>query len=476
MAVTYTYPSLPSQPTRAHFTRLLWRAGFSGSPAQVDPYQALGLKGAIERLLTPATSGVLVGEAPRHSDGTPLDPINIWGDNQLWWLDRMVRSRNQLQERMTLNLHDHLATSIRGVGNPRHMLRQNSLLRRHAMGSFADLMLEITYDPAMLLWLNGGESNRRAPNENYGRELMELFCLGLDPDLETLTHGLWRRSHVYSQADVHAAARALTGWRYDWKLIQSGTLVQQENPVRYDPTWHDTGLKTIFGRRGRWNYRDVVSLVLHHPNHAPFLAWKLWSYFVPTPPPADAMRMMVANYRASGFQLKPLLRVILRHPDFYADLDNPRLVKPPIVYLAGALRMTGQTITSSWAGLCDQMGQMLFSPPSVAGWPQNEAWLDSNTVRARWTTMNHVLADPPPPGEQTPAEVVDTALELLGHPWISTATRARLEAYAQTYFDNHKTLVPPRTGTYQLAADRDRLERLKAVMGLIMAGPDGQLH
>ena len=169
--MAHRYPRLPSNPTRNHFRRLLWRAGYSASSAQIARYQKLGLGPTIEVLLHPFRRNVLVGPKPTDG-GQKLDPINHWGHDCLWWLDRMVRSRNQLVERMTLNLHDLFATSNDGVGNTRHMLRQNRLLRRHAVGNFSDLLQEISIDPAMLLWLNGAESDKWEPNENYGREVM----------------------------------------------------------------------------------------------------------------------------------------------------------------------------------------------------------------------------------------------------------------------------------------------------------------
>ena len=220
-------------PPPPHFRRLLWRCGFSGSDAQIAHYRSLGLNGAIENLLAPRSPAKLSGPAPKVNGG-PIDPINAWGHDTLWWLDRMVRSHNQLEERMTLNLHDHFATSNSGVGNTRHMLRQNKLLRSHAVGNFLDLVTRLTHDPAMLLWLNGADSNRWAPNENYARELMELFCLGNDPALEAATFGLWKQSKVYTQADIHAAALALTGWRYDWNKASNGNAAQRENPTFYD--------------------------------------------------------------------------------------------------------------------------------------------------------------------------------------------------------------------------------------------------
>jgi uncharacterized protein (DUF1800 family) len=465
--VAYSYPKLPSNPTRAHVQRLLWRAGYSGSKDQISHYVRLGLGRSIEQLLTPFTTRVLVGPKPTDG-GQPLDPINHWGHDCLWWLDRMVRSRNQLVERMTLNLHDLFATSNDGVGNTRHMLRQNRLLRRHAVGNFADLLSAITIDPAMLLWLNGAESDKWEPNENYGREVMELFCLGNDPNLESLTFGLWTNAAMYTQTDIHEAARALTGWRYDWTKAATGTLAQRENPTFYDPSYHDGGTKTIFGHTGRWDWSDVCRLIVSHPNHAPYLAYSLWSYFIPTPPPEAAMHQMVDNYRASRHELAPVLRVILRHPQFYAALDAPDLVKPPIVYVAAGLRMTRRFITSNnWSWLLDNMGQVPFYPPNVSGWKQGPAFLNTNTAHAYWQTADyllyHTVSDP---GTQTPDEAVKTALGAISHPWVSDDTHGRLVSYAQDYVSRNGPTLD----------SHDRTERQKVIRALAMAGPDGLLH
>jgi uncharacterized protein (DUF1800 family) len=470
--MSYQYPTPPRNATTAHFRRLLWRCGFSGSDGQVAHYQSLGLRGAIEKLLTPAAPARLSGPAPT-AGGQPIDPLNAWGHDCLWWLDRMVRSGNQLQERMTLSLHDHFATSNGGVGNVRHMLRQNRLLRAHAVGNFLDLVTAITHDPAMLLWLNGADSNRWAPNENYARELMELFCLGNDPALEAATYGLWRESRMYTQADIHNAALALTGWRYDWTKASSGTTAQRENPTFYDASWHATGSKTIFGHTGAWDWQDVVRLVLHHPNHAPYLAWKLWSYFIPTPPPKGAMQMMVANYLGSGHWLEPLLGVILRHPAMYSALDAPRLVKQPIVFVAAGLRMTRQYITeNSWSWILAGMGQVPFYPPNVSGWDQGTAWLNTNSARAYWTACDYLIRQTmTDPGQESAAAAVKTALRSLSHPWIAAGTHAKLQAYAQAFFDAHKT----HTSNGDVLGSHDRLERQRVLRALILAGPDGYL-
>ena len=460
------YPTLPGSPTRAHYKRLLWRAGFSASKAQIDHYVSKGLPGAVSELLNPFTSSVLVGPEPTV-DNRRLDPLNEWGHDAVWWIDRMVRSRNQLVERMTLSLHDLFATSNDGVGNTRHMLRQNGLLRRYALGSFSTLLREITHDPAMLLWLNGADSSKWEPNENYAREVMELFCLGADPGLEAATYGLWRASASYSQDDIHEAARALTGWRYDWNKSQNGTPAERANPTYYSTTVHDTGLKTIFGQTGRFTWEDVCRLVVQHPNHAPYLCYTLWSYFIPTPPPLGALQMMVRNYRSNSYSLKTVLGVILRHPDFYASLDAPGLVKPPIVFVAGGLRMLRRYITHrDWAWILAGMGQQPFYPPNVSGWQQGPAFLNTNTVRAYWTAADYLLVNTvSDPGTQTPDVAVSAAVKAVASPWVSADGRGKLQAYAQGFEADHAPLDA-----------HERLERQRVIRGLLLAGPDGLLH
>ena len=191
-------------------------------------------------LTRPRGRAQLIGRAPHGEDGLPLDPIDVWGDDHCWWLDRMVRSDQQLVERMTLVWHSWFATSIDGA-TAALMLRQNRMMRARALGNFHDLLVEVTRDPAMLLWLSGTENNKYSPNENYGREVMELFTLGAD--------------RGYTQHDVHQQARALTGFTNTWSDSRG------PYDFRFDPKLHDTGVKKIFGQRGRFNYRGHVPAV-----------------------------------------------------------------------------------------------------------------------------------------------------------------------------------------------------------------------
>src|SRR5579862_5142455 len=178
--------------------RLLWRAGFGAREGEAEALAKLGLKHAVYSFTRPAPYQ-LVGPAPHAEKSRPIDPVDVYGDDHLWWLDRMIRTNAPLVERMTLVWHDWFATSNLGVASQQLMLNQNDLFRSNALGSFEDLLLGVTQDPAMLVWLNGNQNVKGHPNENYGREMMELFSLGADRG-------------AYTETDVREQARALTGW------------------------------------------------------------------------------------------------------------------------------------------------------------------------------------------------------------------------------------------------------------------------
>lgn len=401
---------------REQAERLLWRAGFGPRPGEAEALAAKGLTGAVRALTRPA-SQALVGPAPTDGEGRPIAPRDAWGHDQLWWLDRMARTQAPLVERMTLVWHDWFATSIDGVGQPRLMLEQNATLRTHAFGSFRTLTRAVTRDPAMLLWLSGSSNNRWAPNENYARELMELFTLGARGG--------------YTERDVREQARALTGFRNDWADGRG------PHRFRYDPKFHDTTEKRVFGRRGRYGWKDAVDLSVRHRAHPGFFVRKLWSYFVPTRIPTGTERALAARYVASGHEIRPVLEAILLHPALHA---GPRMVKPPVVHTVGMLRALGRGIdTGAWAWLSGLGGQTLFRPPNVAGWDEGR-WLDTATYRGRWMAAGYAserarVADPKAylpsvGGSETPQQAVDRALAFWGAPTITAATRERLLAFA----------------------------------------------
>ncbi len=453
MAETIEYPPVPDVPLEPALERLFWRAGFGPSDADRRRFRREGLGAAIEHLLKPPARRVLRGPQPGVGDGDgalrPLRPRDEYGDDVLWWLDRMVRTRAPLVERMTLNLHDHFATSNEGVAEQSLLLRQNALLRRHALGDFGQLAHGILHDFAMQFWLNLIGSHRDAPNENFARELMELFTLGSG----------------YTEADIREAARALTGFEFDWDGEYSDATRYTWNRDAWDP-----GPKRIFGRSGRFQPDDVIDLCLRHPAHPPFLCRKLWGYFSPAEPPAGTLAQMTAAYTASGRKLVPVLRVILRSRAFYENLGEPDLVKPPVVFLAGAMRATGTYVRSAdWVWLLGGMGQVPFYPPNVGGWNQNEAFLSAAAYLSRSHAVAHVLdhhefPDDSVPAGETATEALADAKRFAGAPWLSGASDSRLARLAAE-------LGPQWDGDDHWLAERRRVLR-----HLVLAGPDAQVH
>jgi uncharacterized protein (DUF1800 family) len=396
----------------AHAERLLWRAGFGPRKGEAEKLARLGLDGAVRTLTHPGPER-FVGPAPKDDKGRPLAPYDAWGHDHVWWLDRMVRTSRPLVERMALVWHDWFATSNDGVGSQKLMLDQNALFRTHGLGSFRDLLLSVTRDPAMLLWLNGSDNTKWSPNENYAREMMELFTLGA--------------GRGYTEADVRQQARALTGFRNDWRQGVGSV------NFRYDPQRHDTGVKTIFRRRGAFTWKDSVRLAVAQPAHPSFFVDKLWSYFVAGAPDAATQRTLAELYVSSGHAVRPVVAAILKHPALY---DGGRLVKSPAVYTAGLLRRIGRPIdTTSWTWIGAMAGQQLFYPPNVAGW-DDARWLDTATWRGRWWTAQNVLRpyalDPGKASQPyDPAALLDGALGFWNHPALSSHTRAALLRFAQ---------------------------------------------
>jgi hypothetical protein len=434
--------------TEDHVRRLFWRAGFGATPEEAARFAEAGMDATLQFVLRGDGGPELAGPEP-SADGEPLDPVNEWGHDHLWWLDRMVRSRRPLVEKMTLFWHDHFATS--GEDTPL-MLRQNRLFRKHALGDFRSLVKNVTRDHAMQLFLSLAGSTKWAPNENYARELMELFTLGSG----------------YTERDIREAARALTGFEGLWN---DGGF----QGIRYRREWHDTGRKRILGKRGNFDWRDVCDIVCDHRRHAPYMVEKLWNFFVTEPLDPATKKELVKTYKGGKLRIEPLVAAILAHPALYARLDRPDMVKSPVVFLAGSLRSLGVGVQrKSWIWLSDQMGQQLFRPPSVAGWDWGPAWLSTNTMKARFQTITYLMTERGPlhlPDKAIPigkpaAEAIEAARAATGRPWTSPETDAALERLATSMVADLKT--------WERQHRADARER--ALRHLLMSGPDAQLH
>ena len=434
--------------TEAHVRRLFWRAGFGATPAEAARWAAAGKAATLNWIVKGDGPAKLVGPGP-SVEGRGIDPANEWSHDTLWWLDRMVRSTRPLEEKMTLFWADHFA--CRDQDTPKQ-LSLNRTLRRHALGSFPRLLHGVTVSPAMLMFLSLAGSDPKHPNENYPRELLELFTLG---------------GRGYTERDVREAARAMTGWKVKWSDAGYGG-------VHYSKKERDTGTKRIFGKRGRFDYKDVLRLAVRHPRHAPFLVEKLWSFFVTTPLDGPTRTRLVRAYRKSDHRIAPVVATILAHPALYADLDAPDMIKAPVVALAGALRATGRPVdVDTWGWLLPEMGQAPFVPPTVAGWNWGAAWLSTTTMKARFTMATYLVdkgplkvEDKSVPTDWDPARHLEAALDATGRPWIAAATRQTLLRTAAELNSNLKSWEHQ-----QMAVQTQRVLR-----HLLLSGPDAQLH
>jgi uncharacterized protein (DUF1800 family) len=413
--------------------RLLWRAGFGSRAGEAEALAHEGLTHAVHSLTRPP-SYQLVGPDPHDEKGRPLAPFDAVGHDHLFWLDRMVRTTAPMVERMALVWHDWFATSNLGVASQRLMLNQNEFFREHALGSFSDLLVGVTQDPAMLVWLNGNQNVKQKPNENYGREMMELFTLGANRG-------------AYTETDVREQARALTGWKGS---VTKGL----PSAFTYDPTRHDTGPKTIFSQTGNWAWQDSCALCLAHPLHPSFFVTKLWGYFVPTPPDAATVAGLTAIYAKR--LVRPVVEAILLHPDFH---EGPRMTKPPVVYNAGLLRSIDRPIdTSIWWSLDQQAGQQLFYPPDVGGWDDTR-WLDTATFRARWFIAALVQGAGQPIGSPNdPAQLVSRAAAFWGSPTLTPPTTTLLTEFATAQLHRNASPTDVETGLRRLVASSPDLQ------------------
>ena len=278
----------------------------------------------------------------------------------------MVRTSRPLVERMTLVWHDWFATSTDGVGSQKLMLDQNKLLRRLSLGSFETMLREITKDPAMLLWLSGTQNSKRSPNENYARELMELFTLGA--------------GRGYTERDVREQARALTGFANDWRK-GAGTV-----NFRFEARPARRGTQARVRQDGALRLAGRGPALPPAPEPPVLLRRQALELLRPGRARRRHPPLARSPSTSSDFQILPVVEAILRHPALYT---GPRMVKPPVVYTAGLLRALGRGVdTQAWSWLSDQSGQRLFRPPNVSGW-DDERWLDTATFRGRWEVANY---------------------------------------------------------------------------------------
>ncbi len=350
----------------AHLYR---RAGFGRTADELDEAEAKGFDACLEELLAGLDPAADVSTPPPPGL-TPLRYVkqstDLWGEFiELvnWWIDTMVTATNPLREKLVLLLHNQFPTAFSKVAYASLLHTQNQIFRRIGPGRFDDLVRVVSKDPAMLLWLDANSDVAQDPNENFARELMERFTMGI--------------GH-YGQRDVHEAARCFCGWSLNW---QTGDFEIAQWAV-------DGGLKTVLGHTGHLTGDDVIDIVTHHPATATFVTSRLWSWLAYPAGPDDPVVLELAAGFAKDLSIANLVASMLRHPTFLSPRAKNGLVKQPIEYVVGAMRALGLTAkqlgsrgTLDW--FLANLGQEPFNPPNVGGWGENRYYLSTATAQFR---------------------------------------------------------------------------------------------
>ncbi|MCI0541645.1 MAG: DUF1800 family protein [Verrucomicrobiales bacterium] len=399
-------PLAPDQWNYAKARHLLVRAGFGGSPQEVEKLCAMGLYKAVDHLVEfyrqPAPGAAFDPVPP-----LPVDPLEAKlrvefmtgrvagarrsvergqvGRLRNWWLQRMVESPRPLQEKLTLFWHGHFANQDAVVQNSYAMYRQNQFFREHAAGNFGGLLYGIVHDPSMIRYLDNNKNVKGEPNENLAREIMELFSLGLDQG--------------YTEKDIAEAARALTGYNYD----------DSTGGFRFLYSKHDTTDKTIFGQTGPWTGDDLVRLILDKPETARFIARKLWEFFAYTDPNADTVEPLATVLRGNRYALEPMLKNLFLSEEFYSPRAMGNQIKSPVELVVGLLRDLGVKQIPNYGvldGAIQQMGMRLLEPPDVKGWRYGRSWISSQRLFVRYNTVADLVKSVTQPGGQKGADVL----------------------------------------------------------------------
>lgn len=362
----------------AHLHR---RAGFGATWAELERDRKDGPAASVDRFLRPRSATV---EEQQVLESLKQGVLESGDAERLkaWWFYRMLDDPDPLREKMTLFWHSHFATSNRKVRNIALMLQQNEMLRRYALEEFSLLLNGMISDGAMLIWLDGADSKKTQPNENFAREFLELFTLGVGN---------------YSEADVREAARAFTGWSRQNKDDINEPLGRRPIEFHFHQDSFDNGPKTFLKQTGPWKAADIVRITLEQPAAAMFLGRKLCRFFVDeTEEPSDELiRPLADELRRSNYSIRPVVEIILRSRHFYSLAAYRKRIKSPAEYSAGIARSLeaprrGVNLLAL-ALTCERQGQELFYPPNVKGWDGGKSWINSATLMERGNWASDVV-------------------------------------------------------------------------------------
>ena len=432
----------------ALMAHLLRRAGFGASRNELEEYIAMGYDGAVEALLTPSDPGNMPADLIRRYHVEQSELRDLAG-SAAYWMYRMISTSCPMEEKIALFWHGLFATGYAKLNQARSLLNQVDMFRRSGLGSFEDLLVELSKDPAMIVWLDNNENHGSAINENYGRELLELFSMGIGN---------------YTEDDIKECSRAFTGWTL-------GNAEYMAVRAAKDSIWpygriawhfdyrdedHDAGEKTFLGETGKFNGEDIIAIIAKQESTARFVATRLFQFFAADEITEDgekAIQEMIASYFSSGYQIRAMLRTLFHTDYFKSDEARFARVKGPVEMVVGAIRMSGnyQNPALGIEKVSDTMlymGQGLLQPPTVEGWHEGSEWIDSGALVERVNFAARELSDVTSPGVRSiidrlqagadhgvlePSDLADRCLDLLGPIEVSDETHSVLVQYANRH-------------------------------------------
>ena len=434
---------------------LLRRAGFGATPDELDRAMDKGYDAVLDELLNPPGDDDIPHDLIRRYH---VDQSNLHGGGaQAHWMYRMAVTDYPLREKMCLFWHRVFATGSYKLIQTRVVTSQIDMFREHGMGEMDNLLVQLSRDPAMIMWLDNQDNHKGSINENYGRELLELFSMGVGN---------------YTEEDIKECARAFTGWgvvnpAYMMIKMRNNTSRPYGNMTwqfEYDDDDHDHGQKTILGETGDFNGEDVVEIICRQEATPRYIARHLYHYFVADEPPVpqwphtpptnpEAIDAMTEAYFESGHSIKHMLRTLFTSDFFKDEALRYGRTKSPTEMVVNTLRLAGRMElpcyeTYDAARASSGMGQALMGPPSVEGWQGGTEWINTGTYMERVNFVSRLLGDPTRPGvrqiinrigcaagddDLSPEGLVDACLEALGPMEVLDSTRANLTEFAGAY-------------------------------------------
>jgi uncharacterized protein (DUF1800 family) len=461
MAVSSPVRGLTDLELMAHLFR---RAGFGATRDELEAALVKGYEAVVEELLHPEAQPDLDLDLIYrfYPDMKEAREIEI---TQSYWIYRMINSPRPLEEKMALFWHSLFATAFNKANHAQMVHMQVNMFRKHCLDNFRTVLIELSRDPAMIYWLDNHENTKDVHNENYGRELLELFSLGIGN---------------YTEDDVKNCARAFTGWGIK-NLLNTGPFGRNVWEFTFYPEQHDDGEKEFLGHRGNFDGPDVIDIVVRHPATARFIARRLYLFFVSDKPDEGAIAELAEAYTRSGHDIRAVMRALLLSDTFRSDKAYYAKVKSPAEHVVGVAKLVGDFRFPSWgivdlAYECRYMGQDLMNPPSVEGWHTGKEWIDTGILVERVNFASEQVGNIDKPGIRAilerlratgplePEELVDHCLDLLGPLCVKDSTRQALVNYAR------------KGGTLDLEVDgRDAEQRVGKLLQLIVANREFQL-